>query len=179
MPENSGEIKQTVKAISRLENIDKDWNQLTNNQQQEKLQRAIKELNTISEVIKKGETLKKEIVFDIIYETATRIFKDSNMCDIRKTKVGKKEIVSCVGYPSGSNGSKETLCCSSCNSNSWNNGCTTKSLGCKLHACGWLRDKYPDITRMLHLLKDIAISYNISCDVYMKKDKAISKSWND
>jgi len=92
--------------------------------------------------------INREKLYDLIYEKADRLFKEYNPCEIGKNIFGK----SCCRK-------SENFCCRGCRHLS-DDGCTVRSLACKLCLCcgsgliGSLGDK-------LHKLRRITYRYNL------------------
>lgn len=98
----------------------------------------------------KGEMEQK---YDKLYDDADAIFNELNPCQFRKTEDGK---VVCAGSKSIEKYvGKDQTCCHGCK-HLGPNGCTVKSLGCKLWTCDHLTEARPDLIQLLDPVRDQA-----------------------
>lgn len=113
--------------------------------------------------------------YESFYKEADKLFKEHDPCQFKEGSCardwsrGKK-----YGYVPLHNG-----CCEGCRHLS-PKGCTVKSLGCKLHMCGYIRDEYEEFSAELsRLRKEASETFPGVCtnSVYLGKGKFLEIQW--
>lgn len=98
-------------------------------------------------------------LYDRIYDIADRLIKKYNPCNIH-TKNGK----TICNYK---HNVTPKLCCSGCTV--WNNGCTIKSLGCKLFLCQAITNK--TLKKRFSKLRNYSRKYGLRTVCYLSKER--------
>ena len=118
--------------------------------------------------------MNKSKLYDLIYDKADKLFKKYNPCKIHTNDDGE---VSCLRQKTSR--PKNSLCCSVCNKNINNKGCSVRCLSCKLFVCGRLiynGGKYKEFFYELSKLRSIAEEHGIpTTTFYTSKEEVFTK----
>lgn len=91
--------------------------------------------------------------YDELYAQADAVLKRHNPCQIRKEADGTFSCEDSRTHPAGSRGSQ--LCCGGCE-HLGPQGCTVKSLACKVWTCQTLKDAKHPVVQELYQIKKAA-----------------------
>ena len=103
----------------------------------------------------------KSELFDILYKLGNTQIGLDNPCGWKDGQCNRDRVENTKGR-----------CCEKCKYIG-PDGCTTKSLGCKLHLCLSANRSYPQLSRYLSALEDVAVCAGIPVRIRVSKEEVL------